>query len=340
VDSPYFDKGDELVTLYEKFIRDFETRINQLKLIKIVLRIARQITDLEAAYAFLQKVSSRLNQQSEKEAYALSLAQLSFFRLQQGQLDDCKRLVDQTQQILDGIAGADPFVYSRFYYVVSSLHKIKVSPSEFYRSSLMYLVYTPIEQIPLPQQQALAIDLGVAALISTDIYNFGELLAHPILDSLTNSSQAWLRAFLFAFNSGDINQFNTLINAHKNEIEAQPGLKSNLQLLKDKISILAFMELVFNKTSDERTIDFKTISQHTQVSLDQVELLVMKTLSLKLMKGVIDELAQNVSISWVQPRVLDLKQVEKMRDRLSKWVQDVDQVLVFMQNETAPELLS
>jgi 26S proteasome regulatory subunit N9 len=66
----------------------------------------------------------------------------------------------------------------------------------------------------------------------------------------------------------------------------------------------------------------------------------MKSLSLGLMKGVIDELTQSVSITWVQPRVLDLKQVHKMKDRLDKWLTDVDQVLLFVQNETAPELLS
>ena len=41
----------------------------------------------------------------------------------------------------------------------------------------------------------------------------------------------------------------------------------------------------------------------------QVELLVMKALSLGLVKGFIDEIDQKVSLTWVQPRVLDLQQV-------------------------------
>lgn len=41
----------------------------------------------------------------------------------------------------------------------------------------------------------------------------------------------------------------------------------------------------------------------------QVELLVMKALSVGLVKGSIDEVDGRVHMTWVQPRVLDLQQV-------------------------------
>lgn len=33
---------------------------------------------------------------------------------------------------------------------------------------------------------------------------------HPILDSLSNTENDWLRSLLFAFNSGDIGKFEAL----------------------------------------------------------------------------------------------------------------------------------
>ncbi len=43
----------------------------------------------------------------------------------------------------------------------------------------------------------------------------------------------------------------------------------------------------------------------------QVELLVMKALSLGLVKGSIDQVDKKVHMTWVQPRVLDRNQVRK-----------------------------
>lgn len=48
------------------------------------------------------------------------------------------------------------------------------------------------------------------------------------------------------------------------------------------------------------------------VAVPQVELLVMKALSVGLIKGNIDEVDQKVQMTWVQPRVLDLQQVSRL----------------------------
>jgi len=39
------------------------------------------------------------------------------------------------------------------------------------------------------------------------VYNFGELLAHPILDSLRKTDKQWIIDLMYAFNSGDIGKF-------------------------------------------------------------------------------------------------------------------------------------
>jgi len=340
MELPYFEKGSELVQFYNSFIKDFEKKLNQTTLAKFVLRVAQQIQDSNEAITFLQSALDKLNQDVDKEAYALCLTQIAFLRLRLNQMDETKQNLDKIGSILDNITGADTLVYSNYYRVLALYFKLKVSPTEFYRNSLMFLLYTPIEKIPLSEQQALSFDMGIAALVSTDIYNFGELLAQPALKSLDGTPGEWLKHFLIAFNSGDITKFESFLTNNRSDISKQAALESSLPLLREKISILALIELVFARPAEGRTINFNEVSVASKIPLDEVELLVMKAFSVKLIKGVIDQVSQTVTIYWVQPRVLDIPQIIKMNERLTTWVSSVGQLANYMQNETAPELLT
>ena len=44
-------------------------------------------------------------------------------------------------------------------------------------------------------------------IIGEGIYNFGELLAHPILEAIKNTDKQWIVDLMYAFNSGDIAKF-------------------------------------------------------------------------------------------------------------------------------------
>ena len=64
---------------------------------------------------------------------------------------------------------------------------------------------------------------------------------------------------------------------------------------------------------------FETISKETKVKLDEIEHLIMKALSLGLLRGSIDQVAEVARITWVQPKVLDRGGIEGMRTRLREW---------------------
>ncbi|KAH8029312.1 hypothetical protein HPB51_025191 [Rhipicephalus microplus] len=58
-------------------------------------------------------------------------------------------------------------------------------------------------------------------------------------------------------------------------------------------------------------------------SADKVEVLVMKALSLGLVRGTIDQVDAQVHMQWVQPRVLSRDQIAGMKKRLDAWNADV-----------------
>lgn len=63
----------------------------------------------------------------------------------------------------------------------------------------------------------------------------------------------------------------------------------------------------------------------------------MRAMSLKLVKGVMDEVEKVVHVSWVQPRVLEKSQLTRLAERLGEWRGRVDEAHVYVEEQT-PEL--
>ena len=162
----------------------------------------------------------------------------------------------------------------------------------------------------------------MAALASDAIYNFGELLLHPILDSLHQTEHAWLRDLLFAFNRGDLKAWTGL----EPHLARAPPLAERRAFLWQKVSLAALTEAVFRRAPHDRAMTFDTIARETQVRPQEIEILIMKALSLGLLRGSIDQVAEVARISWVQPKVLDMKQIENMRVRLKDWDSSVNEL--------------
>ena len=100
------------------------------------------------------------------------------------------------------------------------------------------------------EQEQHAFFLGLAALLGEGIYNLGELLAHPILEPLHNTTNAWLIELLRAFNSGDISTFERL----KSYWSKVADLAAQELKLRQKISLLCLMEMTFKRQANNRYI--------------------------------------------------------------------------------------
>lgn len=213
-------------------------------------------------------------------------------------------------------------MHASFYRASAEYYKAKHEFAAYYKNALLFLACVDLQDMELRESQSRAYDLSIAALVSDSIYNFGELLLHPILDSLVNTSHAWLRDLLFAFNRGDLIAYDVLAG----NISKVPLLKEHQTFLYQKISLSALTETVFRRPPHDRAMTFSEISQETKVQPNEIEHLIMKALSLGLLRGQIDQVAEIARINWVQPKVLDMKQIESMRGRLKEWDASVNQL--------------
>ena len=147
-------------------------------------------------------------------------------------------------------------------------------------------------------------------------------MLHPILETLASTPHAWLRDLLYTFNRGDLAAYSVL----EANLSKAPQLDQHKEFLYQKISLSALTEAVFRRPPHDRAMTFHTISRETNVAPAEIEILIMKALSLGLLRGSIDQVAEVARINWVQPKVLDPGQIDGMRVRLREWDSSVNRL--------------
>jgi len=107
----------------------------------------------------------------------------------------------------------------------------------------------------------------------------------------------------------------------------------------EKISLLCLMEMTFKRPATDRRLMFDDIANEAKVQVGDVELLVMKALSLNLVRGLIDEVDRCVMMTWVQPSVLDKEQIGVMKSRMKDWYEKVMKIEDLV-DKTAHDILT
>ncbi|KDO28672.1 hypothetical protein SPRG_06526 [Saprolegnia parasitica CBS 223.65] len=341
--------GSNWVDLYTRFIATFQDKINQLSLIRICGEIATRYTEPAQAVAFLNGILTHLHtKKSSVSSYAtanphaiesvlMCRMYMASYQLRLSQTAEVKALLAENKETVEGLVGADPLVHAAYYRVACEYYSAVGPADKFYKSALMFLAYSLYDDIKPAERFSLAINLSVAALTGEDVFNFGEVLATPILGALKGTDKEWLSDLLHAFNRGDIDQFNIIVGNHRAQYNAQPALVNKEDYVKEKVALLALMVLIFHRPSNERNISFADIAAATRLPLNQVEWLVMRALSLGLIKGSIDQVDAVVSVQWVQPRVLEKDQLGELQARLGAWGAKVNETLLYVEDQT-PEL--
>jgi len=141
--------------MYEKFITDFEHRINQLSLVEICLPIVRTCKGLffisilridctKTSQFFRPKSGSDLfgklkeKVKHEPEAVILTSTAVGAIQLEQKNFEATKRTVEETETQLNELDGITT-VHARFYELSSSYYRTMAINAEYYKNALRYL---------------------------------------------------------------------------------------------------------------------------------------------------------------------------------------------------------
>jgi 26S proteasome regulatory subunit N9 len=297
-------------------ISQFRDKLNQSKLVLLAIK-ATEEQDPSTAIVFLEN----LNLIDSQASLLLKIA-ISSQYLRIGNPSSASVLLDEALKQVEKENDLDSIIYSHLYGSLTNLHKAKNNPEQFYKYSLQYLAYTPQSEVKDPED--LAYRLAIAVLVAETIYNLGELIHQPILKSLENSKNSWLYNLIHLCNEGKVKDIEKIFDNLPVELKSASLLR--------KVRILGMMEHIF--AHNKRVLSFSELSGVMNVREDEIEHLVMKAMALGLVKGEIDEVDKQVSVSWLQPRVLDNARVSLLHNRLTEWRHTVKHVLSYLEEQS------
>lgn len=142
--------------------------------------------------------------------------------------------------------------------------------TDFYKAALLYLSYTPIESLTVDEKYLLATDMALAAICGDGLFNFGEVLATPLLSVLDGTPNEWLKHVVIRLHSGDVSSFNQLLEANQEAFKTHEALVNSYEKIKQKMVLLSLMNLIFRRSSHDRCVSYSEIAQTTQIPLSQV----------------------------------------------------------------------
>jgi len=336
---PIPEGGSTYLTLYEKLVQSVAGKLNQLSVSQIASSVAFSGLSEEEGTNLLDKlleaqinhVAPKLYLESKR-----SLLQLGHSPSKES-LASIYTIIKANADLLDQLIQDSPevMIVNRAHYEMTmTYYKIVGPPEAFYEEAIRYLnYYTPVEANKTKSHQ-LAMDICLSALTGEGVYNLGQVVGNPMLLALKETPDVWLMELLEACGKGQVSEFKTLVNdKYPTQIASQPALVNMAQKMQEKMTLLALVKMIFERPPSERTVDFATIAQVLEIPLEQVEWVIMRAFSVKLMEGSMDQVGGTVHVTWILPRVLDTDQMGDLASRFGEWAAKVSKTKESMQAE-------
>lgn len=336
---------NSLLSLYKHVVLAVAKKLHPLSLARMASHVSLSLLEADgtASKALLEEL---LKDESDIKlgtaATVYTQSQLGWMQLwlleKKGTPCDMAALKAQLQtnesllQELEFSQDSEGIVHSAHYQCSMTYRKAVGPPEAYYQQALSYLNYTPLDQTKDKNQ--LAVDLSLAALTGEGVFSLTEVVDTPLLQSLQNTSQEWLLELLTAASHGSVTQFRDLSQKFAAQIQQEPALVHRAAAVQEKITLLALVHMVFERPSSERTLGFADIATRLQIAPDQVEVVLMRALSLHLIEGTIDQVDEEVQVTWVLPRVLSKAQMKDLGQRFGEWAVKVSQQRDTMKGQT------
>lgn len=317
LDEFYQISSKELkVQIYNQFINRICKKLNSIKVTDFLLSSFGD--NKEECLDKLLELDGKID---DYQSSVYNKLQISRYYILLEKIEESNSILDELEVKFNSINNEfNSKINSAYYLTKCQYYKFHENYNLFYSNGLLYL--STLEDLNDINKLQFAFDLSIAALLGDKIYNFGELILHDILNSLKNDdTYNWLYSLIINLNSGNLSEFNKYLTI---SFQKYPKLNNFDIFLKQKIIIMSLVELISVKSTLNKTLTFKEISDFTSTDINDVEHLVIKCFSLNLFKGTINQIDEILTITWLQPRILNLDQIKTLYNHLKSWDSNVE----------------
>jgi len=326
-------KGSDLIEFYNGVVFFIEPTLNPMKYLEYVQNMIYNYKDkMEEALRFVENIENMHKDYKGEEKISIKIIK-GFCYLELNKMYDLEEILKTTEVDFTGKFEIESTLYAQYYKLSTLFYEKKNDYDNFYSNAFQYLAYET--KISDEEKLELCYKMCSAMLIGEKLYNFEELIEKDFFKLMQGSKYDWISNLILSFNSAKVDQFLSMLEQNKKNIEQNVILKGKIDFLPIKIRIAALLELIFQKNKSERVISFEEICKVCMTEEDKIEYISMKALSHGIIKGYIDQVDKKLYVNWIQPKYLGKEKIVVLKDRINTWIDKAQKVLLDLQENAA-----
>ena len=331
--NPEMQQSKDLIEFYNGVVFFIEPTLNAMKYLEYVQNMIQNYKDnIAEALTFLENIENKHKDFKGEEKIFIKIIK-GFCYLDLNKMFELEEIVKSTKVDFSGKYEIEPSLYAQYYKLSTLFYEKKKDYDNFYDNAFQYLAYETT--ISDQEKLDLCYKMCSAMLIGEKLYNFEELIEKDFFKLMKGSKYDWISNLILSFNSAKVDQFLSMIDQNKKNIEENEILRGKSDLLPIKIRIAALLELIFQKNKNDRILTFEEIRKVCMTEEDKIEYISMKALSHGLIKGYIDQADKKLFVNWIQPKYLGKEKIGILKDRMTAWIEKAQKVLGDLQENGA-----
>ena len=331
--NPELQQGNDLVEFYNGVVFFIEPTMNPMKYLEYVQNMLQNYKNrMGEALQFVENIENKHKDFKGEAKISIKILK-GFCYLELDKMYELEDIINTTEVDFTGKFEIESTLYAQYYKLSTLFYEKKKDYDKFYNNAFQYLAYET--KLNDEEKLNLCYKMCSAMLIGEKLYNFEELIEKDFFKLMKGSKYDWISNLILSFNSAKVDQFLSMIEQNKKNIEENEILKGKSDFLPIKIRIAALLELIFQKNKAERTLSFDEICKVCMTEEDKIEYISMKALSHGLIKGYIDQAERKLYVNWIQPKYLGKEKIGVMKERINAWIDKAKRVLGDLQDNAA-----